>query len=289
MRVNPWRGVAAALVATGLLSCADLPTRPRSNPTGTRATLDVTVPSIVISQVYGGGGNSGAPLKNDFIELFNPGTTPVNITGWSVQYASSAGTTWQVTPLTGTIQPGAYYLVQEAAGTATVPLLPTPDASGGIAMSGTSGKVALSQTSAALSGACPTAHDFVSYGTAATACGTMGTTPTLANATAAIRNSAGCAYSGSVSADFTVAAPAPRNSASPIHECPAAPAQPATITVTPAAPSIPVGTTQAFTSTARDLDEHRRSSRDDRCFRRRHRAGHRYEHHPRHGVERHLR
>ena len=27
---------------------------------------------VVISQVYGGGGNAGATLTNDFIELFNP-------------------------------------------------------------------------------------------------------------------------------------------------------------------------------------------------------------------------
>jgi len=26
---------------------------------------------LVISQVYGGGGNSGAPFRNDFIEIFN--------------------------------------------------------------------------------------------------------------------------------------------------------------------------------------------------------------------------
>src|SRR5215213_2411048 len=30
--------------------------------------------SIVISQVYGGGGNSGATYQNDFVELFNRGT-----------------------------------------------------------------------------------------------------------------------------------------------------------------------------------------------------------------------
>jgi hypothetical protein len=41
--------------------------------------------SVVISQVYGGGGNSGATLKNDFIELFNLGTSAVDLTGWSVQ------------------------------------------------------------------------------------------------------------------------------------------------------------------------------------------------------------
>jgi hypothetical protein len=51
-------------------------------------------PLVVISQVYGGGGNAGATLKNDFIELFNRGASPVNLNGWSVQYASAAGTGW---------------------------------------------------------------------------------------------------------------------------------------------------------------------------------------------------
>src|SRR5215510_7188830 len=71
-------------------------------------------PDIVISQVYGGGGNSGATFTNDFIELFNRGTMPVNISSWAVQYASSTGATWQKTDLTGTLAPGQYYLIQEA-------------------------------------------------------------------------------------------------------------------------------------------------------------------------------
>jgi predicted extracellular nuclease len=54
---------------------------------------------IVISQVYGGGGNSGATLKNDFIELFNNGASPVDISTWSIQYASATGASWQVTNL----------------------------------------------------------------------------------------------------------------------------------------------------------------------------------------------
>ena len=49
---------------------------------------------IVISQVYGGGGNSGATLRNDFIELFNRGNTAITVTGWSVQYASASGSSW---------------------------------------------------------------------------------------------------------------------------------------------------------------------------------------------------
>jgi predicted extracellular nuclease len=91
-------------------------------------------PAIVISQVYGGGGNSGATLTNDFIELHNAGGASVDVTGWSVQYASASGTTWQVTTLRGTIEPGGYYLVQEAKGNGGTQPLPAPDATGSIAM-----------------------------------------------------------------------------------------------------------------------------------------------------------
>src|SRR5205823_3515929 len=87
---------------------------------------------IVISQVYGGGGNLGATLRNDFIELFNRGNTPVTIDGWSIQYASAAGTSWERTSLSGAIQPGQYYLIQEAQETGGSASLPTPDASGNI-------------------------------------------------------------------------------------------------------------------------------------------------------------
>lgn len=63
--------------------------------------------NVVISQVYGGGGNSGATFKNDFIEIFNRGVSAIDISGWSVQYASSSGTSWQVTELPSvTLQPG---------------------------------------------------------------------------------------------------------------------------------------------------------------------------------------
>src|SRR5262245_38786624 len=128
-------------------------------------------PDVVICEVYGGGGNSGATLRNDFIELRNLGPSAVDLTGWSVQYASAAGTTWQVTPLSGSIAPGGFYLVKEAAGAGGTTDLPPSDASGSIAMSATSAKVALVRTSAALpcGASCATAanvHDFVGYGSA---------------------------------------------------------------------------------------------------------------------------
>ncbi len=87
---------------------------------------------IVISQVYGGGGNSGSALRNDFVELFNRSGSAVSIDGWTVQYASASGTSWDRTALHGSIQPGQYYLIQEDQGSAGSASLPTPDATGGI-------------------------------------------------------------------------------------------------------------------------------------------------------------
>ena len=84
---------------------------------------------VVISEAYGGGGNSGAQYKNDFIELYNPTANDVNLAGWKVQYASAAGTTYaSYTIATGTIKAGGYFLIQAAAGTGGTVNLPTPDA-----------------------------------------------------------------------------------------------------------------------------------------------------------------
>ncbi|MBP6596108.1 MAG: lamin tail domain-containing protein [Arenimonas sp.] len=174
---------------------------------------------VVISQVYGGGGNSGAPLKSDFIELFNAGSTPVNLSGWSVQYASSTGTSWQVTALAGTVPAGGYFLVKQADGAGTQPPLPTPDATGTLSMSGTNGKVALASSATALSGACPSAVDLVGYGSANCPVSPSAPTAVLSNATAALRKGNGCTQTGNPGADFTVVAPAPRNSASAANPC----------------------------------------------------------------------
>src|SRR5262249_36608654 len=91
---------------------------------------------VVISQIYGGGGNAGATLKNDFIEIFNRGNTPASLANWSVQYAAAASANWQVTLLAPsvTLAPGQYLLIQEAAGAGGSVDLPAADATGGIAM-----------------------------------------------------------------------------------------------------------------------------------------------------------
>ncbi|HEX2453705.1 MAG TPA: lamin tail domain-containing protein [Vicinamibacterales bacterium] len=178
--------------------------------TGPRAVS----PDIVISQVYGAGGNAGASYRNDFIELFNRGATPVTVTGWTVQYAATTGTSWQTTTLSGTIQPGRYYLVQEATGGGGTVSLPAPDATGGISMAAGAGKVALVRVGTALSGACPTGvtiADLLGYGTG-TNCSETAPTGTLSATNAAIRKAGGAADTDDNSTDFALGAPTPRNS-----------------------------------------------------------------------------
>jgi predicted extracellular nuclease len=176
---------------------------------------------VVISQVYGGGGNSGATYRQDFIEIFNAGATAVDLTGWSVQYASATGTTWAKTNLGSvSLQPGQYYLVQEAAGAGTtMPDLPTPDASGSLTMSGSAGKVALVASTTLLSGTCPASAgyvDLVGYGASATC---EAVTTSLTNSTAAARRTAGCTDTGVTNDDFEILTPDPRNTATAVNVC----------------------------------------------------------------------
>ena len=182
-------------------------------------------PDIVISQLYGGGGNSGAQFTHDFVELFNRSASSVSVSGWSVQYASSTGNSWAAANLSGTIPAGGYYLVQLAAGSGTSGALPAPDATGPMNMSGTTGKVALVSNQTLLRCGSGTAclpnaaiHDLVGYGTADNFEGS-GAAPTQSNTTSGFRAAGGCTDTNSNAADFTTAAPAPRNSASAHNAC----------------------------------------------------------------------
>ncbi len=200
--------------------------------------------TIVISQVYGGGGNSGAQYRNDFVELFNRGTTPVTLTGWTVQYASATGpapaASWVSTTLTGTIAPGKYYLVQEASGGAIGAILPTADLTGTFEMNTSAGKVALVMTTTLLSGTCPlstttTIVDFIGYGTPGSHINCFETAAAQApsNTTADLRKNDGCTETDDNSADFISGAgnpPNPRNSASPAKSCTPPPAEKLLIT-----------------------------------------------------------
>jgi predicted extracellular nuclease len=178
---------------------------------------------VVISQVYGGGGNTGSTYTHDFIELFNAGSAPVDLTGWSVQYASFAGTSWAATPLSGSIGPGRYYLVRQAQGTGGSVALPTPDATGNTAMSASTGKVALVRAASPIVGTgCPlasTTEDFIGYGPAANCFEGAAPATGISNTTAAHRGASGCTDADNNQTDFAEAPPTPRNSASAPHFC----------------------------------------------------------------------
>ncbi|MCE6996860.1 endonuclease/exonuclease/phosphatase family protein [Saccharothrix sp. S26] len=176
-------------------------------------------PDALVAEVYGGGGNSGATLTQDFVELGNAGSAPVAVDGWSVQYlpaSASASSQWQVTPLTGSIAAGGRFLVAQAKGAGGTVELPAPDVTGTIAMSGTGGTIALVAATTPLT--CKTAadcaadtrvRDLVGYGTATVV---RETTPTanLSNTTSASRTA--LTDTDDNAADFTVGAPTPVNS-----------------------------------------------------------------------------
>ena len=176
--------------------------------------------SVVISQVYGGGGNSGATYTNDFIELHNVSGADISLANYSVQYTSGTGT-WSVTALSGTIAAGGYYLIQEAAGSAGTMALPTPNAMGTIPLTTSGAKVALVASTTALTGTCPAAGtvvDLVGYGSTTCFEGT-GSTPAPSNTLAVLRKAGGCTDTDQNSTDFVTGSPTPRNGTSAATFC----------------------------------------------------------------------
>lgn len=205
-------------------------------------------PGLVISQVYGGSSNAGAVYRNDFVELFNAGASAVTLGGKSLQYGSATGnygaSAAQIVSLPAvSLQPGQHFLVQLVAGSQTAaPALPTPDHTGGTDLSGTNGKVALVNGTAALgcgTAACTAAQlaqmiDRVSYGTANNA--ETSAAPATSGALA-VRRTTSCVDTDSNAADFQAVAPLPRNSATLLAACagvdaPIAATCPASLTLT---------------------------------------------------------
>jgi large repetitive protein len=212
-------------VATYANALASGPVQITADFGGTPVQASVTATSsatqLVISAVYGGGGNAGSTLRNDFMELHNPLNVPASLAGMSIQYNSATGTgAWLVTPLvtaTGgdiTIPPGGYVLVQQAAGAGGTVNLPTPDVIGTTAMAAGAGKVALVSGTEALTGGCPTAGlvDLVGYGATAS-CAEGSTAPGLSATNGAARKNNGCIDTDNNATDFTAGTPTPRNSA----------------------------------------------------------------------------
>jgi len=188
--------------------------------------------TVVISQIYGAGGNSGATLNADYVELFNRSNNAVDLTGWSLQYASTTGNFGSPTVLSGSIPAGGYYLVQASVASASNGVAPTlaydlPLASGsGLSIAAAGGKVVLAETTSSLAcGAtgttpvpCDAAHlalivDLVGQSTATLFEG-AGAAPATSTTNADIRAGAGCTDTDNNNADFAaqaITAGTPRN------------------------------------------------------------------------------
>jgi Lamin Tail Domain len=177
---------------------------------------------LVISEVYGGGGNAGAPYQFDFIELYNNGITAVNLTGFSVQYATQAASSFPTAASTVALPAislgaGKYFLIQLGNGGLSTPAgitLPTPDIAQtlpGTNMSNANGKVFLvNNTTPVTSCSLASIIDFVGYGTAGCFEG-AGAAPTPSNTTSVNRTFPGTDTDNN-NVDFTTRAPSPRNS-----------------------------------------------------------------------------
>ncbi|WP_201292576.1 ExeM/NucH family extracellular endonuclease [Cellulomonas citrea] len=232
---HPWFRRSAALsaaVAGALVLPASLPAF---------AAVSTGSP-VVINEIYGAGGNSGSTLTHDFIELANVSDAPVDVSTWSVQYASSAGTSWSgVVPLTGSIPAHSTYLVQAASqtGASTVSNLPTPNASSStVNLSATKGSVALVSSTTALScatTACAGATgvvDLVGYGAAGAYAGAG---PATAPSTTTSISRTSYANTADNAADFVAGAPTPTAATTtPVDPTPTPTATPTVDPTTPA-------------------------------------------------------
>ncbi|MDT0329084.1 endonuclease/exonuclease/phosphatase family protein [Nocardiopsis lambiniae] len=208
---RPRRMLAPTSAAAAVILAAALGAAPT-------ALADATTP--VIAEVYGGGGNSGAVLRHDFVELGNPTGAALGLDGWSVQYlpaSPGANTRAQVTPLSGEIPADGRYLIRQAAGAGGEVDLPTPDAVGSANMAATSGTVLLVSGTAPVecrtAAACAedeTIIDVVGYGSAVIREGAPA--PALTNTTAAARDDS-LTDTDDNAADFRAGEPTPVNAA----------------------------------------------------------------------------
>ena len=193
--------------------------------------------SICVSQAFGGGGNKGAPLNADFVELFNTTANQIALDGWSMEYAAATSSSWQSVALDGkVVAPYAYLLIQLKSG-AEGGDLPIADLQSSINMAADSGKVRLLSSGVTV--------DLLGYGSANEFEGQPA--PKGSNTESLLRGAAGCIDTDNNSSDFAKGSPAPRNSAAPSSPCVAEPTPTLPETETPTA-------TPTSTDTATPVD-----------------------------------
>ena len=192
---------------------------------GTAAAEIAHSPKLVISQIFGGGGNSNSPYNRDYVVLHNKESVPVDLGRLKLQYSSASGSFPVLDSykhaLSGTIAAGGYYLVALAGGSAGDDLPIAADETGNINLAAGSGIVALVRDYL-ISGDTPDSPkvlDLVGYSNTAALYKGSGPAPAPNNTRAIIRKEEGCRDTDDNKADFETCAPFPMNSESLPHNC----------------------------------------------------------------------
>ena len=197
------RACAAAVIAA--VAAIPLAAAPASaSPDGT---------GVVINEIYAAGGNSGAALNADFVELANPSDAPVNLSGWSLQYrpatATSPASASSIFSLSGSIPAQGTYLITGAVGS-NGSALPAGDLTTSLGAGASGGQLVLAKTTDAIALGAEldqsTVADFVGYGTASRS---EGAAPAPAPAATQSIERVNRADSDVNSADFVLGAPSP--------------------------------------------------------------------------------
>ena len=218
-----WRIVSATQIsATVPLGATTGPvkvsTATASATSSTVFTVTTPIANVVISQIYAGGGRWWSDFSNDYVELHNPGTSPAQLEGWSLQLTGGSGARWTVVPLKGIIPAKGYYLIA-LAGSDYAYDLPKADASGSYDLAAKQGKVALMRITTPLGVASPlglaTLSDLVGYGSTNAY---EGSYPAIAPERYYVifRADAGATDTNENYWDFDWGYAAPRNSATPV-------------------------------------------------------------------------
>jgi hypothetical protein len=196
-----------------------------------RAQTAAGSPNLVISQIYTRGGEAGASYQNDFVELFNRGTTAVNLNNYTLQATLDNGSiptglSLRIFSSNGfVVQPGRYFLFRfkgDAAGDGQP--LPTPDFDLNVFpgpvpanLHPTSGTIVLLAPDGSSQGCANSSQatgvvDFVGYGGSICYEGPSGPAPPPTPTQAAQRELGGCADNNVNALDFHLGPPLPRNS-----------------------------------------------------------------------------
>lgn len=178
-------------------------------------------PHLVISQFQTGGGGTGT-FNDEFIEIFNRGTAPVDLNGHRLVYRSATGSADVATPFatwtTSTIiPPGSYYLIASTSydGT-TVPNLTYDPAACQCSMGAAGGGLAIRQGTNNTG----VVIDSVGWGSATNVFveGTATAAPAANDSRSRLQS--GCQDTDNNSSNFTGSTPsAPRNASSPVASC----------------------------------------------------------------------